>query len=142
MITFRYTKGRTIHKYCLASIMRAFTSKYILEAKMKNKVFKNISNWTDCHNSSAPNINFSSKRDFVHIKICRKCKFQNFCDELQIKTYFLKLSEKTCLFVKWTKFCREKVDILRKHCLAAIWIGFSNKYVLAAEAKKKTFSNI
>ena len=69
MITFRYTKVKTTHKDFLDATREGFSSKYILEARMKNNVFKNISNGTARHNSSARNINISSKKDFVVTKI-------------------------------------------------------------------------
>ena len=38
MIRFHRTKSKTLHKYCLAAIERSFSSKFVLEGQVKNRV--------------------------------------------------------------------------------------------------------
>ena len=38
MIRFHKKKSKTLHKYCLAAIGRSFSSKFVLEGQVKNRV--------------------------------------------------------------------------------------------------------
>ena len=77
----------------------AFSTKIILQAKVKNSAYWNIVNSVVCQNSIALNINFNIERGFQSIKICRNCKFQGVWAELKINQCFFRQF--------WTKYSRQ-----------------------------------
>ena len=73
---FLKKKVRSVHGYCPVATGTAFSTKFILDAKMKNSVFWKISCADTFSNWVALNINLKSEWDFSNIRNFRKCKIK------------------------------------------------------------------
>ena len=71
-----HKKVKNLNEYSTDLIWAAFSTKIIVQAKVKNSAFWNKVNSVVCQNSIVSNINFNIKRGFQNIKIYRNCKFQ------------------------------------------------------------------
>ena len=103
----------------------AFSTKIILQAKVKNSAFWNIVNWVVYQNSIALNINFSIKRGFQNMKTCRNCNFQG---------VWAKLKTNQCFFRQfWTKYSRQilqftwKIPSREKHLRDFLEISYFSR---------------
>lgn len=63
------------------------STKFVLKAEVKNKVFGNISNSAFSHNSNFLNINFNNKTAFQDTKSCKNSKFQEIWIKLEMTMF-------------------------------------------------------
>ena len=78
MISFWLKKINLLHNYSPAAIGTAFSTKFVLDTKLRNSAFWNISKLGICCNSVILNINFKKEWVLRNTKIYRKCN-QTLC---------------------------------------------------------------
>ena len=110
-------KKKPLHKYYPGALRTAFSIKFLLDAKVQNSDFWNISNLGLCGSSVDLNMSFKSKWDFPNTKIYRKFEFHGVWVALEMKICFLRQSWKK-IVDKFPKL--SKIDI----CLVCSTVDF------------------
>ena len=101
---FLVEKAKHFHIYCPVALETTLSAKFLLDAKVKNIGFWNISNLVFFCNSVSANMTFKHKLNFWNIKIYRKFKTHWVCAELKIDIYFLRqlITAEFCEFLSTT----------------------------------------
>ena len=83
---------RYFNKYDRATIYVSSSATFVLEYKVRNRIYWKISNVAICRIYIALNIKFNSNKSHRDAKNCRYCNFQGFWNQLQIQKCFLRQS--------------------------------------------------
>ena len=83
---------RHFNKYDPATTYVSSSATFVLEYKVRNRIYWKISNAAICRIYVALNIKFNSNKSHRDAKNCRYCNFQGFWNQLQIQKCFLRQS--------------------------------------------------